>query len=277
MSQTRQTSGGAGGLTTSTSHYTSSRSGAGGGVSLTSSPSIKALQLEYNKLQKEPVEGFTVKLDDDSNLYKWHVGIFGPPDTLYEGGYFKADMEFPTTYPFAPPKVRFLTKMWHPNIYENGEVCISILHPPTEDPQSGEHPSERWNPTQNVRTILMSIISLLNEPNCSSPANVDASVMYRKYKEHKDNEYETIIKKQVNESKLIAEQEGISIPKTLDDYVAPSRAGASGISGNNGKTGKKTGLTLSSHEDDVDLGIDDDDDQMGDAGDDDDASYDESD
>lgn len=60
------------------------------------------------------------------------------------------------------------------DVCRNGEVCISILHPPTEDPQSGEHPSERWNPTQNVRTILMSIISLLNEPNCSSPANVDA-------------------------------------------------------------------------------------------------------
>jgi len=180
--------------------------------------------LNIPNYKKEPVEGFTVKLDDDSNLNKWHVGIFGPPDTLYEGGYFKADMEFPTNYPFAPPKVKFLTKMWHPNIYENGEVCISILHPPTEDPQSGEHPSERWNPTQNVRTILMSIISLLNEPNCSSPANVDASVMYRKYKEHKDNEYETIIRRQSNESRLIAEQEGISIPKTLEDYVAPSRA-----------------------------------------------------
>jgi ubiquitin-protein ligase len=64
MSQTRQTSG----LTTSTSHYTSSRT--------TTSPSIKALQLEYSKLQKEPVEGFTVKLDDDSNLYKWHGKIF---------------------------------------------------------------------------------------------------------------------------------------------------------------------------------------------------------
>jgi hypothetical protein len=60
MSQPRQTSG----LTTSTSHYTSTRS--------SNSPSIKALQLEYAKLQKEPVEGFTVKLDDDSNLYKWH-------------------------------------------------------------------------------------------------------------------------------------------------------------------------------------------------------------
>ncbi|CAF0880011.1 unnamed protein product [Adineta steineri] len=261
MSQTRQTSG----LTTSTSHYTSSRT--------TNSPSIKALQLEYSKLQKEPVEGFTVSLDDDSNLYKWHVGIFGPPETLYEGGYFKADMEFPTTYPFAPPKVRFLTKMWHPNIYENGEVCISILHPPTEDPQSGEHPSERWNPTQNVRTILMSIISLLNEPNCSSPANVDASIMYRKFHEHKDNEYETIIRRQVNESKLVAEQEGISIPKTLDDYVAPSRAGATG-----NKNDKKSYSNSLSHEDDDDLGIDDDDEQMADmGGDDDDASYNDSD
>ena len=143
--------------------------------------------------------------------------------------------------------------MWHPNIYENGEVCISILHPPTEDPQSGEHPSERWNPTQNVRTILMSIISLLNEPNCSSPANVDASVMYRKYKENKDNEYETIIKKQVTESRLIAEHEGITIPKTLDDYVAPSRAGALGL--NTGKNGKKSTYNTLSHEDDADLGI----------------------
>jgi hypothetical protein len=75
--------------------------------------------------------------------------------------------------------------------------------------------------------------------------------MYRKFKEHKDNEYETIIRRQVNESKLIAEQEGISIPKTLDDYVAPSRAGAAG-----NKNGKKTLLSLSSHEDYDDLGID---------------------
>jgi hypothetical protein len=81
-----------------------------------------------------------------------------------------------------------------------------------------------------------------------------SSVMYRKYKENKDNEYETIIKKQVNESRLIAEQEGITIPKTLDDYVAPSRAGALGL--NNGKNGKKSAYNTLSHEDDVDLGID---------------------
>jgi hypothetical protein len=75
--------------------------------------------------------------------------------------------------------------------------------------------------------------------------------MYRKFKEHKDNEYETIIRRQVNESKLIAEHEGISSPKTLEDYVAPSRAGATGS-----KNGKKTFLNSSSHEEDDDLGID---------------------
>ena len=70
---------------------------------------------------------------------------------------------------FSPPQFRFMTEMWHPNIYENGDVCISILHPPVDDPQSGELPSERWNPTQNVRTVLLSVISLLNEPNTFSP------------------------------------------------------------------------------------------------------------
>ncbi|XP_059923477.1 ubiquitin-conjugating enzyme E2 R2-like [Gadus macrocephalus] len=113
--------------------------------------SQKALMLEMKSLQDEPVEGFKITLVDESDMYNWEVAIFGPPNTHYEGGYFKARMKFPIDYPYAPPAFRFLTKMWHPNIYENGDVCISILHPPVDDPQSGELPSERWNPTQNVR------------------------------------------------------------------------------------------------------------------------------
>uniref|UniRef100_A0A8C8AKA1 UBC core domain-containing protein n=1 Tax=Otus sunia TaxID=257818 RepID=A0A8C8AKA1_9STRI len=66
-----------------------------------------------------------------------------------------AHIKFPIDYPYSPPTFRFLTKMWHPNIYENGDVCISILHPPVDDPQSGELPSERWNPTQNVRKQVL--------------------------------------------------------------------------------------------------------------------------
>lgn len=110
--------------------------------------------------------------------------------------------------------------MWHPNVYENGDMCISILHPPNDDPQSGELPCERWNPTQNVRTILISIVSLLNEPNTSNPANVDASVMYNRWKRSngEDKEYESIIRKQMEVSRLDAEREGIVIPTKRDEY-----------------------------------------------------------
>ncbi|XP_066504227.1 cell division cycle 34 homolog (S. cerevisiae) a [Hoplias malabaricus] len=188
--------------------------------------SQKALMLELKSLQDEPVEGFRITLVDESDLYNWEVAIFGPPNTHYEGGYFKARIKFPVDYPYSPPSFRFLTKMWHPNIYENGDVCISILHPPVDDPQSGELPSERWNPTQNVRTILLSVISLLNEPNTFSPANVDASVMYRKWRDSKgrDREYADIIRKQVLATKADAERDGVKVPTTLAEYCVRTRA-----------------------------------------------------
>uniref|UniRef100_A0A914UZ92 UBC core domain-containing protein n=1 Tax=Plectus sambesii TaxID=2011161 RepID=A0A914UZ92_9BILA len=102
----------------------------------------------------------------------------------------------------------------------NGDLCISILHPPVDDPHSGELPCERWNPTQNVRTILLSVISLLNEPNTSSPANVDASVMYRRWKESNgaDDEYAKIVRKQVEATREDAERDGVSVPLTLEEY-----------------------------------------------------------
>lgn len=80
--------------------------------------SQKVLLLELKGLQEEPVEGFRVTLVDEGDLYNWEVAIFGPPNTYYEGGYFKAHLKFPIDYPYSPPAFRFLTKMWHPNIYE---------------------------------------------------------------------------------------------------------------------------------------------------------------
>lgn len=187
---------------------------------------LRALSLEFKSLQEEPVEGFRVKLVNEDNLVEWEVALFGPPDTLYEGGYFKAHVKFPADYPYSPPSIRFLTKVWHPNVYENGDLCISILHPPIDDPQSGELPCERWNPTQNVRTVLLSVISLLNEPNTSSPANVDASVMYRRWKDTKgkDKEYENIIRKQVLATRSEAEKDNVTVPTTLEEYCIQHRA-----------------------------------------------------
>lgn len=183
------------------------------------SAATKALQQELKSIQKEPLEGFTVSLLNE-NLFEWEVAIFGPPNTLYQGGYFKSHIKFPPDYPYSPPSVRFATKMWHPNIYENGDVCISILHPPVDDPTNTELPSEKWNPAQNVRTVMMSIISLLNEPNTFSPANVDASVMYRRYIDSKgvDKEYENIIRKQVLATRADAERDGVYVPQTLEEY-----------------------------------------------------------
>ncbi|GMR54364.1 hypothetical protein PMAYCL1PPCAC_24559, partial [Pristionchus mayeri] len=187
-----------------------------------SSGALRALTMELKSLRSQPVEGFHIVVDDD-NLFSWNVGIFGPPGTLYQGGYFKTCIRFPANYPYSPPTVKFTTKVWHPNVYENGDLCISILHPPVDDPQSGELPCERWNPTQNVRTILLSVISLLNEPNTSSPANVDASVMYRKWTAGEDKQYEKVVRQQVDHSKEEARADGVIVPETIDEYCIKSK------------------------------------------------------
>ncbi|VDN59588.1 unnamed protein product [Dracunculus medinensis] len=186
---------------------------------------VRALSLELKSLQKSPIEGFTVTASDD-NIFVWTVGIFGPPGTLYQGGYFKAIIKFPANYPYSPPTIKFTNKVWHPNVYESGDLCISILHPPVDDPHSGELACERWNPTQNVRTILLSVISLLNEPNTSSPANVDASVMYRRWVDTggKDDEYATIVRNQVDSSRIEAEKDGVVVPETLEEYCVKTIA-----------------------------------------------------
>ncbi|KAH9990881.1 ubiquitin-conjugating enzyme/RWD-like protein [Russula vinacea] len=136
------------------------------------------LRRQLTELTKHPLEGFSaVRLVDESNLYEWDVMIIGPPDTLYEGGFFKARLTFPPEYPDLPPKMRFITPMWHPNIYANGDVCISILHAPGDDQYGYEDAGERWMPVHSVSSILLSVISLLSSehPNLDSPANVDAA------------------------------------------------------------------------------------------------------
>ena len=97
-----------------------------------------------------------------------------------------------------PSEFRFLSPIHHPNIYTNGNLCISILHAPGEDEMSGELASERWSPAQRVESVLISIISLLDDAEPSSPANVDAAVLFRKDPEL----YRQLAKEDVEKSKL---------------------------------------------------------------------------
>ncbi|GAB1526466.1 Ubiquitin-conjugating enzyme E2 15 [Rhizoctonia solani] len=129
-------------------------------------------------------------LVDDSNIMEWEIMIIGArlssePSLVNrkrsEGGIFKARLTFPENFPLYPPEMRFITKMWHPNIYPDGKVCISILHAPGEDQYGFEQAGERWMPVHSVESILVSVISLLSSdtPNTDSPANVDAAVQVR--------------------------------------------------------------------------------------------------
>lgn len=103
---------------------------------------------------------------------------------------------------------KFLRPLYHPNIYPDGRLCISILHPPGDDEQSGETAAERWNPSQRVESVLISVLSLLDDAEVSSPANVDAGVMLRT----SPDKYKEMVKKDLQASKA-------DIP---DGYVMPT-------------------------------------------------------
>jgi len=141
------------------------------------------LKKQLRDLKKNPVDGFSAGLVEDSNIFEWEIMIVGPPDTLFEGGFFRAILSFPQEYPNLPPKMKFLSEIWHPNIYPTGEVCISILHPPGEDEWGYEKAIERWLPIHTVESILISVISMLSSPNDDSPANIDAA---KEWRENKD-------------------------------------------------------------------------------------------
>merc|ERR1712070_36593 len=143
--------------------------------------SMAALLLvsQLKELNKNPIEGFSAGLVSDEDIFLWEIMVMGPPDTLYEGGFFKATLKFPKDFPQMPPEMKFVSDVFHPNVYADGRVCISILHQPGEDPMGYERAEERWSPVHTVETILVSVISMLSNPNDESPANVDAAVMWR--------------------------------------------------------------------------------------------------
>ena len=134
-------------------------------------------------LTKNPVEGFSAGLKNDDNPFEWEIMIMGPTETPYEGGFFQAEMRFPNDYPNHPPTLRFISEFWHPNVYDDGRVCISILHAPGEDAFGYESASERWLPVHTVESILISVLSMISSPNDESPANLDAAKQLRENKD----------------------------------------------------------------------------------------------
>ena len=160
---------------------------------LLSATIMKLFVVKCWREKKEPNYYFSMDLIDNS-LTNWKFILIGPPDTIYEGGTFEGKVTFPSEYPNKPPIVQFTSDILHPNIYKDGKVCISILHEGV-DQYNYESTSERWNPSHGINSIMMSILSMLSDANIESPANIDASVLFKDdYKEFKNRVYKLISK-----------------------------------------------------------------------------------
>ncbi|KAJ3065396.1 Ubiquitin-conjugating enzyme E2 G2 [Podochytrium sp. JEL0797] len=157
------------------------------------SAALKRLMTEYKELTVNAPDGITAGPVSEDNFFTWEALICGPEGTVYENGIFTAILTFPSDYPLSPPQMKFTPPLFHPNIYADGRVCISILHAPGDDPLGYELASERWSPVQSVEKILLSVVSMLAEPNDESGANIEASKMWR---DNRD-QFNRVVKQQV--------------------------------------------------------------------------------
>ncbi|CAN6878762.1 unnamed protein product [Brassica oleracea] len=151
-----------------------------------STPARKRLMRDFRRLQQDPPAGIS-GAPHDNNIMLWNafliiwlfltfytyldlvLWIFRPDDTPWDGGTFKLSLQFSEDYPNKPPTVRFVSRMFHPNIYADGSICLDILQ-------------NQWSPIYDVAAILTSIQSLLCDPNPNSPANSEAARMYSENK-----------------------------------------------------------------------------------------------
>ncbi|CAG8583824.1 44597_t:CDS:2 [Gigaspora margarita] len=100
------------------------------------------------------------------DLFHWQASIRGPDESPYQDGVFFFDIHFPTDYPFKPPKVKFTTKIYHPNINSYGAICLDILR-------------DQWSPALSISKLLLSICSFLTDPNPDNPLVGEAAHTYK--------------------------------------------------------------------------------------------------
>lgn len=130
-----------------------------------SEKSLKRIKNELLEMQTEPPANCTAGPINMDDLYNWQATIIGPSNSPYAGGIFKLNVTFTGKYPFKPPKIKFLTKIYHPNINRNGSICLDILN-------------TNWSPALTLVKVLLSISSLLTDPNPNDPLSKDAAELY---------------------------------------------------------------------------------------------------
>ncbi|KAJ8014854.1 hypothetical protein DPEC_G00020100 [Dallia pectoralis] len=126
---------------------------------------LKRIHKELNDLARDPPAQCSAgPVGDD--MFHWQATIMGPNDSPYQGGVFFLTIHFPTDYPFKPPKVAFTTRIYHPNINSNGSICLDILR-------------SQWSPALTISKVLLSICSLLCDPNPDDPLVPEIARIYK--------------------------------------------------------------------------------------------------
>lgn len=126
---------------------------------------IRRIKKELQELTKDPPANCSAGPSGE-DLYHWIATIVGPSESPFEGGLFFLNIMFPVDYPFKPPKVTFTTKIYHPNINSNGGICLDIL-------------KEQWSPALTISKVLLSISSLLTDPNPNDPLVPEIANQYK--------------------------------------------------------------------------------------------------
>lgn len=135
--------------------------------------SSKRIARELGELQRDPPSNCSAGPVNENDMYNWKGTIIGPEGSPYAGGMFELVISFPVDYPFKPPKVQFVTKIFHPNINSNGGICLDIL-------------KDQWSPALSIGKVLLSISSLLTDANPSDPLVPDIARLYVQNREEFD-------------------------------------------------------------------------------------------
>ena len=135
---------------------------------------INRVKQELIDLQENPVQNCSAgPIKDD--LTHWQATIFGPDETPYSGGIFKLDIEFTKEYPFKPPKIVFVTPIYHCNVNKRGGICLDIL-------------KDQWSPALTISKVLLSLCSLLSEPNPDDPLMPEIAKLLKDNKAQHDSQ-----------------------------------------------------------------------------------------
>ncbi|GAB2291947.1 Ubiquitin-conjugating enzyme E2 10 [Dionaea muscipula] len=125
----------------------------------------RRILMELKELERDPPTSCSAGPISE-NMFHWQATIYGPNHSPYAGGVFLVNVHFPPDYPFKPPKVAFKTKVFHPNINSNGSICLDIL-------------KEQWSPALTISKVLLSICSLLTDPNPDDPLVPEIAKIYK--------------------------------------------------------------------------------------------------